>query len=54
MAHKILMVVTNHGDIDGKPTTGIWFTEFSEPFGAFHKAGADITVVSPNLDFSNL
>ena len=47
MAQKILMVVTNHGDIDGKPTTGIWFTEFSEPFEAFEKARVDITVVSP-------
>ena len=41
------MVVTNHGDIDGKPTTGIWFTEFSEPFEAFRRAGAQVTVVSP-------
>ena len=47
MAQKILMVVTNHGDIDGKPTTGIWFSEFSEPFEAFRQAGAEITVVSP-------
>jgi putative intracellular protease/amidase len=47
MAQKILMVVTNHGDIDGKPATGIWFTEFSEPFGAFREAGAEITVASP-------
>ena len=47
MAKKILMVVTNHGDIEGKPATGIWFTEFSEPFEAFRKAGAAITVVSP-------
>lgn len=47
MPHKILMVVTNHGDIAGKPTTGIWFTEFSEPFDAFRQAGAEITVASP-------
>ncbi|HUO99669.1 MAG TPA: type 1 glutamine amidotransferase domain-containing protein [Rhizomicrobium sp.] len=47
MARTILMVVTNHGDIGGKPTTGIWFTEFSEPFEAFRKVGAEITVASP-------
>ena len=47
MTKHILMVVTNHGDIDGKPTTGIWFTEFSEPFQAFADAGAQVTVASP-------
>lgn len=47
MAKKVLMVVTNHGDIDGRPTTGIWFTEFSEPFEAFRRAGAEVTVASP-------
>ena len=44
---KILMLVTSHGDIDGLPTTGIWFTEFSEPFEAFIDAGAAVTVASP-------
>ena len=44
---KILMFVTSHGDIDGVPTTGIWFTEFSEPFAAFIDAGAAVTVASP-------
>ena len=47
MAHRILMVVTSHGDVDGKPTTGIWFSEFSEPYAAFQTAGADVTVASP-------
>ena len=47
MMLKILMVVTSRGDIDGKPATGIWFTEFSEPFEVFRKAGAAITVASP-------
>ena len=41
-APKILMVVTSHGDIDEKPTTGIWFTEFSEPFATFIKSGASV------------
>lgn len=44
---KILMVVTSHGDIDGEPTTGVWFSEFFEPFEIFRKAGCDITVASP-------
>ncbi|MRS99417.1 type 1 glutamine amidotransferase domain-containing protein [Ralstonia pickettii] len=43
----ILVVVTSHGDIDGVPTTGIWFTEFSEPFEAFVESGARVTVASP-------
>ncbi len=44
---RILMLVTSHGDIEGVPTTGIWFTEFSEPFAAFRAAGAEVTVASP-------
>lgn len=43
----ILMVVTSHGDIDDKPTTGVWFSEFSEPFELFREAGVEITVASP-------
>jgi len=46
-APKILVVVTSHGDIDDVPTTGIWFTEFSEPFEIFAKAGLSVTVASP-------
>ena len=41
------MIVTNHGDIDGRPTTGVWFTEFSEPYAALIAAGANVTVASP-------
>ena len=41
------MVVTSHGDIDGRPATGIWFTEFSEPFETFVSSGASVTVASP-------
>jgi putative intracellular protease/amidase len=44
---RILMVVTGHGNIDGEPATGVWFSEFSEPFEAFRKAGCEITVASP-------
>jgi putative intracellular protease/amidase len=46
-AKKVLMLVTSHGDVDGVPTTGIWFSEFSEPFEAFVKHGWTITVTSP-------
>ena len=44
---NILIVVTSHGDIDSVPTTGIWFTEFSEPLESFKQAGAHIVVASP-------
>lgn len=46
-APNILIVVTSHGDIDDVPTTGIWFTEFSEPFAIFAEAGVRTTVASP-------
>jgi len=44
---RLLMVVTSHGEIDGEPTTGVWFPEFSEPLEVFTKAGLEITVASP-------
>ncbi|TPG16447.1 type 1 glutamine amidotransferase domain-containing protein [Sphingomonas koreensis] len=47
MNKRILMVVTSHGDIAGEPTTGVWFSEFSEPFAVFRDAGLDVTVASP-------
>lgn len=43
----VLVVVTNHGMIDNRPTTGVWFTEFSEPYAALVAAGAEVTVASP-------
>ncbi len=43
----ILMITTSHGDIDGEPRTGVWFTEFSEPYAALLSAGADVMVASP-------
>jgi putative intracellular protease/amidase len=46
-ARKLLVVVTSHGNIDGKPTTGIWFSEFAEPYDVFVEAGIDVTVASP-------
>lgn len=44
---RILMVVTNHSLIDGAPQTGVWFSEFAEPFEVFVAAGADVVVASP-------
>lgn len=46
-APRILVVVTSHGDIDGMPTTGVWFSEFSEPYDILRGAGAEVTVASP-------
>ncbi len=44
---NILMVVTSHGDIGGVPTTGVWFSEFAEPYEVFIRSGAKVTVASP-------
>jgi len=44
---KLLIVVTSHGNIDSKPITGIWFSEFAEPYEVFVQAGIDVTVASP-------
>jgi len=44
---KILMVTTSHGDIDGEPMTGVWFSEFAEPYQVFIDAGVEVTVASP-------
>ncbi len=46
-APSVLMIVTSHGDIDGVPRTGVWFSEFSEPFDVLSAAGAHVTVASP-------
>ena len=37
---RVLVVVTNHGEIDKRPATGVWFTECSEPYAALTEAGA--------------
>lgn len=46
-ASRILVVVTSHGLIADRPRTGIWFTEFSEPFAVLTDAGFELTVASP-------
>jgi putative intracellular protease/amidase len=44
---NILIVVTSHGDINGVPRTGIWFSEFAEPYTLLTESGASVTVASP-------
>ncbi|MGL4402367.1 MAG: type 1 glutamine amidotransferase domain-containing protein [Fusobacteriaceae bacterium] len=45
---KILFVVTSHGDLGntGKKT-GLWISEFAEPYFTFRNRGIEITVASP-------
>jgi putative intracellular protease/amidase len=40
------MLIANTGDICGVPATGIWFTEFSDPYNIFLDESASITVAS--------
>lgn len=44
---RILMIVTNHTMINDEPRTGIWFSEFAEPFELFVGARHEVTVASP-------
>lgn len=45
MGKKILMVVTSHGQMGGKET-GIWLSEFAEPYDLFKKEGFGLTIAS--------
>ncbi|KZS46140.1 glutamine amidotransferase [Paenibacillus glucanolyticus] len=47
MGEKILMVVTNHTDMQEGKKTGIWLSEFAEAYMAFQENGYEITVASP-------
>ncbi|KIL46990.1 type 1 glutamine amidotransferase domain-containing protein [Jeotgalibacillus campisalis] len=47
MTKNILMVVTNTEKIDQDHPTGLWLSEFAEPYVEFKKNGFDVTVVSP-------
>ncbi|MED1918645.1 type 1 glutamine amidotransferase domain-containing protein [Bacillus thuringiensis] len=47
MAKQILMVVTNHTDMQEGKKTGIWLSEFAEAYLAFENKGYEITVASP-------
>lgn len=47
MAKHILMVVTTAKKMDQEHSTGLWLSEFAEPFIEFKKLGYEITVASP-------
>jgi putative intracellular protease/amidase len=47
MAKSVLMVVTNTDKIDADHPTGLWLSEFAEPYVEFKRNGYDVTVVSP-------
>jgi len=47
VAKKVLMVVTSADKMtDGHPT-GLWLSEFAEPYTEFQQAGYEVTVASP-------
>jgi len=43
---RVLMVVTGHGEMAPGHPTGIWLSEFAEPYALFREAGCEITVAS--------
>lgn len=47
MGKQILMVVTNHTDMQEGKKTGIWLSEFAEAYLAFQENGYEVTVASP-------
>ncbi|WP_270181462.1 type 1 glutamine amidotransferase domain-containing protein [Alkalihalobacillus sp. CinArs1] len=46
MSKKVLMVVTNHTEIDAENKTGLWLEEFAVPYNIFKEKGYDIKVTS--------
>jgi putative intracellular protease/amidase len=43
---RVLMVVTSHGEIGEGHPTGIWLSEFAEPYEVFKGRGFEVTVAS--------
>ncbi|WP_318247462.1 type 1 glutamine amidotransferase domain-containing protein [Rossellomorea aquimaris] len=43
---KVLMVLTNESKIDEEHETGLWLSEFAEPFEEFRKQGFEVDVAS--------
>ncbi|WP_169525174.1 type 1 glutamine amidotransferase domain-containing protein [Pseudalkalibacillus hwajinpoensis] len=43
---KVLMVLTNHTEIDSEHKTGLWLEEFAVPYNIFKEKGYDIKVTS--------
>ncbi|WP_377889874.1 type 1 glutamine amidotransferase domain-containing protein [Alkalihalobacillus sp. R86527] len=46
MSKKVLMVVTNHTEIDAENKTGLWLEEFAIPYNIFKEKGYEIKVTS--------
>lgn len=44
---NILMIVTNHNQIDADHPTGLWFEEFAIPYQLFRQHTYTVTVASP-------
>ncbi|WP_325050507.1 type 1 glutamine amidotransferase domain-containing protein [Falsibacillus albus] len=44
---KVVMVLTNSSKIDEENETGLWLSEFAEPYVEFKKNGIEVKVVSP-------
>lgn len=44
---RILMVVTSSNEMGGNRPTGLWLSEYVEPYLEFIKKGLDVTVASP-------
>ncbi|KIL48140.1 type 1 glutamine amidotransferase domain-containing protein [Jeotgalibacillus soli] len=47
MSKNVLMVLTNTSEIDADHPTGLWLSEFAEPYVEFKKNDFNVTVVSP-------
>lgn len=47
MPKKIAIIVTSADKINEEKRTGLWLSEFAEPYLEFSKQGYDITVASP-------
>jgi putative intracellular protease/amidase len=47
MTKSILIVVTNHSEINEDKKTGIWLSEFAEAYLGFKNKGYHVTVASP-------
>lgn len=46
LAEKLLMIVTNAGTLDDDHKTGLWLSEYAEPYMEFTQAGYEVTTAS--------
>ena len=46
-AKRVLIVVTNAGEMDDGKPTGVWLAEAAHPYHAFERVGWDIVIASP-------